>query len=194
MVRSSGAAVAYLVLTLAASAEARPAKTPPPPISFDRPAPVVQLPPSPREDYGDWGVTLFGGDLYIAATRNSADAAFGTMCDKTDCIAFFNPKIDCVEGEKYPVLINAPAAAYSSVVKCEKVDGVTLYSLPLEGAIADAMSVGGILGIAFPMASGEFKVSRFSLTGAARASARAAQLGKSGQGSTRQNASDSLTL
>lgn len=191
MARSLGAVTAGLILALSSHAEARTPKKPPPPITFSRPAPVVQ---SPRETYGDWAVTTAGKAAYMATTFNSAGAGFGTICDETGCQAFFDTQIGCEEGANYPALINAPAAAYPVVLSCQKVGTLSLYSLPLEGAIADAMSVGGVLGVAFPMASGEFKVSRFSLTGAARASARAAQLGKGDQGNARQNARDSLTL
>lgn len=190
MVRVKCAMAASLIVLCSPAMAAKKAPPPPPPITFDRPSSA----PAPSERFGDWEVTFGGGSLYIATTSNTAKAAFGSICDDTGCVAFFNPKIDCVEGDGYPALINAPAASYSVSLKCEKIDDFKIYSLPIEGAIADAMSVGGVLGIAFPMASGEFKVSRFSLTGAARASARAAQLATRKSGDDRKNASDNFTL
>jgi hypothetical protein len=56
------------------------------------------------------------------------------------------------------------------------------------------MSVGGMIGFAFPMKSGDFKVARFSLTGSARASARAQQFASGSTRDQKSQTSDNYTL
>ena len=195
MVRSARILAASLAFFSAPGFAATKKVPPPPPITFDRPAPViptVTLPPS-SEGYGDWTVRGSGG-VYIAATTNSVNAVFGSICDKDGCTAFVNPLLDCEVGAKYPVLINSPAGSFTPSLLCEKVDDRRIYSLPIEGNVADSMSIGGVIGFAFPMESGEFKVQRFSLTGAARAAARAGQLANAKPPTKSQKASDNQTL
>lgn len=148
----------------------------------------------PSETYGDWTVRLLGNSSTIASVSNNAGSAFGAICSQTGCTSFFNPKIECEDGHEYSALVNAPSAAFTVTLECEKLDDLYLYTLPLEGGVADAMSVGGVLGIAFPMQSGEFKVARFSLTGAARASARAQQVAQRTTAPNKQQASDNFSL
>lgn len=155
---------------------------------------VVPVTPPPEEHLGDWRITFPSQGFAIAAVSNSAGATFGSICYKDGCSGFFNPSIKCDVGSKYPALVNAPASAFAVVLECEKVGDLLIYSLPIEGAVADAMSVGGVIGFAFPMASGEFKVARFSLTGAARAAARAQQYAQGGSPEAKQPASDNYAL
>lgn len=130
------------------------------------------------ETYGEWTATYRPSTgLAMSFIQNSSKSLFGTVCSRGKCDAFLDPKISCDDGAEYPALINAPSAAFHVRVRCSEMkDGGTYYILSLDGGVADAMSVGGILGIAFPMQSGQFRVERFSLTGAARAAARASQL------------------
>lgn len=146
------------------------------------------------ETYGDWRVQYLTGDSTIASVTNSAGHMLGVICDQSGCQAFFNPLIECTDTNAYPALVNSPSGAFYVDLKCVKAGDRFLYGAPLQGDMSDAMSVGGVLGIAFPMASGQFKVARFSLTGAARASARAAQVAKGTQPNNKQNTGDSFSL
>jgi len=156
--------------------------------------PVIDVAPAPDETIGDWTISPLGNGAAIASTSNSAGARFGTICDKAGCVAFFNPSIKCENGHSYPALVNAPAAAFSVTMQCEKVGDLLIYDIPMEGGITEAMSVGGVIGFALPMASGEFKVARFSLTGAARAAARAQQLTRPSAPSGKTPAGDNYSL
>jgi hypothetical protein len=160
--------------------------------------PMINLQPArPDEKIGDWTVIGGSSDVVITSVGNNAGSVFGVVCSHRmteGCAAFLNPSIECDDGHKYAALVNAPAAAFAVTLVCEKIDDMFLYTLPLEGGVADAMSVGGVLGIAFPMQSGQFKVARFSLTGAARAAARAAQLAAGEPPIQKQDASDNSTL
>lgn len=147
------------------------------------------------ESYGDWTVISVTDQVYMATTQNNAGSVFGTICSVEGCTALLNPKIQCVVGDSYPALVNSPGGAVSVELLCEDFgEGVLVYSFPIDDGVAEVMAVGGVLGMAFPMASGQFQVERFSLTGAARATARASQLAQGRTGTGRQNASDSSTL
>lgn len=148
----------------------------------------------PVESIGDWKVTFYGSGSALAIVTNSSGMTFGSLCSPASCSTFINPQIDCEEGHSYPALVNAPSAAFSINLKCEKINNFYVYDVPLEGGITDAMSVGGVIGFAFPMASGEFKVARYSLTGAARAIARAQQASQPTQSRDRSKGSDSYSL
>ena len=193
MVRTPRAIAFSCALLVGSNASAKPkvvALPPPPPrIQLNVPSPDT----IPDETFGDWRVVNIGRELSIASTKNDAESVFGTICSTTGCFAFFNISIGCTENGKYPALINAPAAAYTLIMTCYKLGDKLMYTVPIEGPIADAMSVGGVLGMAFPLASGEFKVARFSLTGAARATARASQE-VSADKNPRKNVQDEHTL
>jgi hypothetical protein len=176
MVRSLLAIIAFVALVSTSSVltAARQKSDAPPPINIS----VAPQSERPHERYGDWTATDVGGGIYMATTANNVGSVFGTMCEKNTCFAFMNPSIGCNPSDQYPALINAPGGAFSVLVTCEKFGDLLIYDFDIGDQLSEAMAVGGVLGIAFPMASGEFKVARFSLTGAARATARIAQLAK----------------
>ncbi len=145
-----------------------------PPIS---PPPIVRVSPeTSTEVFGSWSVGKFGENFSIATTANQGQSVLGVMCDYSGCVTFFNPHITCEDKASYPALINSPGGAFSDNLTCRKIGDNFVYALSSENPVIEAMSIGGTLGVAFPMQSGEFTVSRFSLTGGARAYARAAQL------------------
>lgn len=148
----------------------------------------------PDERYGDWSVTTLGTGSTIASVKNNADSAFGVICLEDFCTSFFNPALKCDEGTKYPALVNAPSSAFPVTMECVKAGGLDFYTFPMDDGVKDALSIGGVIGIAYPMQSGEFKVARFSLTGSARASARASQIAKHLKSSGNRKGSDSSTL
>jgi hypothetical protein len=185
MVRSQSAVVALAVLALSSGAEAqRKRAASPPPIITVAPS------PAPTETYGDWIVRRLTATAFFASTANDGGAVLGSICNAGGCTAFLNPKISCEPDHDYPALVNAPGGSFSTQLHCEKIEDLLLYSFSVEGDMVDAMSIGGVLGVAFPMASGEFKVSRFSLTGAARATARAQQLAHGIAPTSRPSGSD----
>lgn len=161
-----------LLLVMAEATSQKPT-TPPPVVNTNQPA------PPPIERYGDWSATIYGNGL-IASTRNESGAVFGVICGEK-CVTFFNPKIPCENGGSYPALINSPAQAFSVTLKCVIADGRNFYSANIDESLIDLMETGGQLGVAFPMQSGQFRVSRFSLTGALKAKLRIYNLSKAGQ-------------
>jgi hypothetical protein len=159
-----------ITLILAAALVGAAQKAPP----VVSPPPIYRMPQS--EQYGDWSVQSLGGTMYMASTGNSSGSKFGEICDADGCLAFFNPQVECEDGHRYPALVNSPSGAVNVVLTCKKIDDLYLLTLPDATTLTDPLSIGGELGIAFPMQSGQFAVSRFSMTGGLRACARAEQL------------------
>jgi hypothetical protein len=165
-----GVVVAAGAVALASQALAQVNRMPTP-----APPPIVQT--NPAERYGDWEV-LPSSDLTIASTQNASGSAFGVLCMST-CAAFFNFQTTCEQGDEYPALINSAAGSASVELKCTMYQGRHLMLMPLNDKILDSMSIGGELGVAFPLQSGRFQVARFSLTGSLRAADRALAYAKS---------------
>jgi hypothetical protein len=125
------------------------------------------------ETYGDWMVQGPADGAITASTATPAGSLFGMVCDRLRCDAFFNPKIACDDGHDYPALIGSRTATFAATMRCTTIGDFRAFVLPLGGGLADAMAAGGELGIAFPLDAGQFGETRFSLTGAAQAAARA---------------------
>lgn len=165
-----------LLVALVGAVPALAQRKPPPIIRVPAPVTINTVPT--REACGDWQVEPLIKGLYLASTGNQSGSRLGVLCNADGCTSVFNPRINCEDKAKYPALLNSPSGAYNQILTCEVIGESYLLSLSDEDAIQEAMSIGGTIGIAFPMQSGEFNVSRFSMTGAARAYARAAQLAR----------------
>ena len=168
-----------LVLTVALSPLILHAK----PTSKAAPPPTVIVsvptPPPLYETYGDWVVQKINS-AYSAGVVNPSGSWFGVVCGAT-CAVAFNPVVECKDGDQYPALINASDGAFSVTFKCAVVDKRWLLMANMDSTMVSSMEIGGQIGIAFPMKSGEFKVSRFSLTGSLKAATRAYSLSPAGQ-------------
>jgi hypothetical protein len=172
--KNAGAvALAAATLCSATVADAAPRGSKLPPVIV---APVTPPPPvsvSPTDKIGDWVITYISKDSAISSVKNDGGATLGSICTKTGCTPFFNPNIKCDDGGSYPILINSPSLSFNVLSVCAKLTDTYIYVIPDSDSLREAFAVGGVLGIAFPMQSGEFRVSRFSLTGAARSIAQA---------------------
>lgn len=199
MVRTSSAVIAALSLCLGAPVAAK--QSPQPPINISAASPTIQTvaivpPAAPQETYGDWKAFRLDTGAYMATVQNDAGSVLATLCTGSTCHVVVNPHISCDPGSKYPALVNAPSSAFAVTFLCEKLGDLLVYSVPLDTVMSDAMSIGGVLGVAMPMASGEFKAARFSLTGSARATARIQQLATdtTPASTEKRKASDEKTL
>lgn len=112
------------------------------------------------------------GDLYAATTNDDGQvlAQFCTVADAT-CQWVLVTQDTCEVGKtRTPTLISAPAGATSATMACLSTTpsgGKTLYRLgfyPFDSVDA-AFRQTGIVGIAIPLESGQFRVVRFSLVG-----------------------------
>lgn len=71
--------------------------------------------------------------------------------------------------DKYAVLINSIRGASHQTVTCKEFNKSNFYVIDNFDLIDKSIVGGQTIGIAFPMADGTFKVSRFSLSGASQA-------------------------
>ena len=171
--------VALLLLISPAGAKTRNQPTTPPPlVRMEAPPPPIQVvtaPAVPSWTYGNWKVSDMG-DFSIASTLNDSQSAFGMVCGKT-CVWFVNFQKECENGQDYPAMINTPGGAYAIQLRCYHLDDRALLTFSIDAKNdANAMAKGGEIGFAFPLQSGKFGVSRFSLTGGAAATSKAITL------------------
>lgn len=124
-----------------------------------------------KQIIGDWVLDIQPG-LSEAYTGNNSGSTFGFLCGTESCSAYLDTKDTCDEGVNIPMLINAESGSAYVLAKCAHIPqgGSVRYIAVIEDKqIATAISSGVAIGFAIPMQSGEFKVVRFSLDGALRA-------------------------
>lgn len=145
------------------------------------PVVTITAPSFLTENYGDWSVNRLDAG-YLALANNESNSTFGVLC-LTKCINVFNFNVQCDNNNIIPALVNSSSGAYHINLSCYRVDEKTYFlSTPFDQSLYNAMEIGGVLGISFPLKSGEFKVARFSLTGALKASVRAFELSPANNG------------
>ncbi|UAB68711.1 hypothetical protein INR79_09110 [Vibrio sp. SCSIO 43132] len=116
----------------------------------------------------DWVINTDGDDYYYAATINSSDHIFGKYCYFKDqqCLFLIGVDIVCTTGNQYPVLINAESGSLNLNLVCgDRVGDQNVLVFDNFDKIEKTAKESKQLGIAIPMESGHFKVSRFSLSG-----------------------------
>jgi hypothetical protein len=137
---------------------------------------------------GDWTVNVIDG-LQLASVENDAGASAGVLCsvETEDCTAFFITNGACTEGDPVPMMLNSPVGAGVITTTCRHLPtgangGATAMNVVKEfGTVQAALESGGVVGVAIPMASGAFRVLRFSTVGATAAIRQAMTLPQ-GQG------------
>ncbi len=128
--------------------------------------------PVPEKTFGDWTVAAMAdGSGAYAATMNDSKGLLGLYCYKEsgNCIWLLANDIQCQDERRYPVLANSDSGALSTVIVCMKLGDRPRYAFADFDEIEGAILKSEWLGIAFPLASGRFTVSRYSLQGAKEA-------------------------
>jgi hypothetical protein len=119
---------------------------------------------------GDWMIGLMENQEGIfIATMNDSKAVLGKYCffEENQCLWLLLNDIDCNNKNEYPVLINSDVAADHMTMICTKMaDGTPRYAISPFDTINAHIEKSNRIGIAFPLDSGKFQISRFSLTGA----------------------------
>lgn len=122
--------------------------------------------------FGAWAAgVLDGAEGVFAATVNDSGGILGQYCfqELGSCMWLLANDTSCEAGAKYPVLVNTDSGATSTSIRCVDVDGKARYVFETFDVIDDAVRSASWFGIAFPMQSGRFQVSRFSMQGASQA-------------------------
>lgn len=124
-----------------------------------------------KQPIADWVLNVQPG-FSEAYTGNDSGSTFGFLCSTDSCSAYLDTKDRCDEGANIPMLINAESGSAYVLAKCThfpQAGSVRYISVIEDKQIATAISSGAAIGFAIPMLGGEFKVVRFSLDGALRA-------------------------
>ena len=121
-----------------------------------------------EQTVGDWIISP-GNGLYEAYTANESGSTLGVICTVDDCSFYLRAGTSCEKDASYTTLINSDSGAAVYDLKCTPltINGQLEYVM----LIGDLKSFGNVLlnsstvGFAMPLQSGQFKVSRFSLSG-----------------------------
>lgn len=125
-----------------------------------------------EKKFKSWTVgALQKGEGLYAATANDSGGVLAQFCYREieKCVWVLANDIKCDEDHRYPVLVNADSGALSTQIVCVKVGSSSRYAFTDFDRIDKAILESEWIGFAFPMASGKFTVSRFSLAGAKEA-------------------------
>ena len=134
----------------------------------------VTLPASAQEriEYGDWASQFFDG-RGEASTHENGMSMLGMLCGDGSCKYYFGNSIDCEPSVNYPLMLTTDVGAVPLEAVCEPMatanGDVMLYWFAETPYLNDAFAKTPVIGIAFPLTQGEFKISKFSMNGFAEA-------------------------
>ena len=121
-----------------------------------------------RVEHGDWTSQFLDG-MGEAGTHENGLSMFGMLCGNGSCRYYFANGLDCEAGVNYPMMLTTDAGALPVEAVCEPMTTangeVMLYWFAETPYLNEAFTKTPAIGIAFPLTNGEFRVSRFSMTG-----------------------------
>jgi len=112
------------------------------------------------------------GDWIAGTYASGVNNFLGMRCFKKlgECGVVISSPVKCEDNAKYPMLVNSDTGSYSIEGTCIINGGKYEQLLSPYDVISKAIYVDdGVIGIAVPLASGEFRAYRFSLYNAKRA-------------------------
>lgn len=130
---------------------------------------------APAQQVGDWYYSLVG-DTAEAYTVSDTGATFGLLCSRSanTCAFYIRSSTTCDSGQSSAVLENAANGSANLTGACRPLTAQSgiIYAIVLTPltAVASSLSTDGQeIGFAEPMQGGQFRVYRFSTTGAGAA-------------------------
>lgn len=117
--------------------------------------------------FGDWHVTRIDG-YSDANTTNASGSTIGYLCVggfETCGPYLLIADVTCEEKAVYPLMINSPVGGFHATATCGMFGAKRYMAVNEVEIFNQAVESGGEIGIAFPMQSGKFNVSRFSTSG-----------------------------
>ncbi len=121
-----------------------------------------------REQHGSWSSQFLEG-MGEATTHDSGTSTFGILCAEARCRYYFANGVDCEPGGNYPFMITTDAGALTIEGVCEPVStangDVLVYWFNENDVMNRAFLQTPVVGFAFPLTDGKFKLSSFSMEG-----------------------------
>jgi hypothetical protein len=119
----------------------------------------------------DWSFTNTGNGSAVASTSNDSGSTLGVYClGAKNCAAYLQTLTACEDGAKYPVLVNSDSGASNFMLTCKNLASAGekqnfVFVFDQFDALINLLLKDRAIGVAFPLAGGQFKVARFSLDG-----------------------------
>lgn len=130
---------------------------------------------APAQPVGDWYCSL-EGDISEAYTVSDTGAVFGLLCSRSanTCSFYIRSSSTCESGQSSAILENAPSGSANLSGACRPLTTAsgTIYAIvlsPMKSVVSSLSTDGQVIGFAEPMEGGQFRVYRFSTTGAGSA-------------------------
>jgi hypothetical protein len=121
-----------------------------------------------RVEHGDWYSQFLEG-MGEAGTHENGLSTFGILCADGNCRYYFANGINCEPSSNYPLMITTEGGAVSVESVCEPVSTangeIMVYWFNESDAINQAFQKTMVVGFAFPLSDGKFKVNKFSMDG-----------------------------
>ena len=121
-----------------------------------------------RVEHGNWSSQFFEG-MGEATTHENGMSTFGILCAEGHCRFYFANGIDCEPGGNYPLMLTTESGALSVEAVCEPVStangDILVYWFNESEAMNQAFQKTAVVGFAFPLSDGKFKVNKFSMEG-----------------------------
>ncbi|MFM8466344.1 MAG: hypothetical protein ACKOAO_02130 [Oxalobacteraceae bacterium] len=121
-----------------------------------------------RVSHGSWSSQFLDG-MGEATTHENGTSTFGILCAQGSCRYYFANGIDCEPSGNYPFMITTDAGALTIEGVCEPVPtpngDILVYWFNENDAMNRAFQQTPVVGFAFPLTNGKFRLSSFSMEG-----------------------------
>ncbi|CAM8666290.1 hypothetical protein MCEGEM3_01092 [Oxalobacteraceae bacterium] len=145
---------------------------------------VVSASAEEKAEHGDWTSQFLDG-MGEASTHENGISMLGMLCGNGSCRYYFANGLDCEPSVNYPLMVTTDVGAVPIEAVCEPMTTangeVMLYWFAETPYLNDAFVKTPVIGIAFPLTNGEFKISRFSMNGFAQAVERMVNIMRDGK-------------
>ncbi len=130
-----------------------------------------------RMEHAEWASEFYQG-TGEASTKEGGMSRFGLSCNDDSCRFYYENGVDCEPGSNYPIVISTSAGSMAVETICAPAatsDGeVMRYWFAELSHFNDALMQSDAIGVAFPLANGQFRISQFLMNGYGEASERVA--------------------
>jgi hypothetical protein len=119
----------------------------------------------------DWTFKDTGNGTAVAYTNDDSGSTLGVFCVAAkNCSVYLKTATGCADGAQYPVLVNTDSGALAVSLTCQNISSAGekqnfVFVFDEFDAIFCAMVKDNALGVALPLAGGQFRVASFSLNG-----------------------------